>query len=86
LRPVGAAGSAVAFERGSGTARFIVAVNAGDSAVRLALRLPDAPGDSGGHLVPIEMPGFAEPAETRIVEGTATIDLEAQSGAVLRVV
>ena len=38
------------------------------------------------HLAPIELPGFAAPAETRIVDGTATIDLAAQTGAVLRVV
>ncbi len=61
----------------------MVAVNAGDAAVRLALRFADAPGGAGGHLAPIELPGFAAPAETRIVDGNATIDLEAQTGAVL---
>jgi neopullulanase len=86
IRAVGAEGSSVAFERGSGAARLIVAVNAGDSAVRLALRFPGAPGGTGERLAPIGLTGFVRPAETRIVDGTATIDLPAQTGAVLRVV
>jgi neopullulanase len=86
LRAVGAQGSAVAFERGSGAARFVVAVNAGEEAASLPLRFADAPGGAGGHLASIELPGFATPAETRIVDGNATIDLEAQTGAVLRIV
>jgi hypothetical protein len=86
LRAVGAAGSAVAFERGAGAARFVVAVNAGDAAVRLPLRFAEAPGGAGGHLAWIELPGFAAPGEARIVDGNATIVLEAQAGAVLRIV
>jgi neopullulanase len=86
LRAVGAAGSAVAFERGVGAGRFVVAVNAGDSPTRLSLRFADAPGGAGGHLAAIELPGFARPAEARIVDGNAMIELDAQTGAVLRIV
>jgi neopullulanase len=86
VQAVGAEGSAVAFERGAGPARLIVAVNAGDSAVRLGLRLSETADGAGARLAPIELPGFARPAETRIVDGMAAIELGAQSGAVLRVV
>ena len=47
LRVVGAEGSAVAYERGSGASRFVVAVNAGESEVRLGLDFADAPGGAG---------------------------------------
>ncbi|HEV8403740.1 MAG TPA: glycoside hydrolase family 13 protein [Candidatus Limnocylindrales bacterium] len=88
LRVVGAAGSAVAFERGAGAARFIVAVNAGDSAVRLAIRVPDEPAEpsAGGRLVPTELPGLARTSETPLLDGGASIELGPQSGAVLRIV
>ncbi len=86
VRVVGAKGPAVAFERGTGVSRFVVAVNAGDAAIRLALRFADAPGGAGGHLAAIELPGFARPAEARIVDGNATIELEPRTGAVLRIV
>ena len=86
VRVVGAAGSAVAFERGTGAARFVVAANAGDAAARLELRFADAPGGAGGHLASIELPGFDRPAETRILDGRATVELAARSGAVLRIV
>lgn len=83
---VGAAGSAVAFERGTGAARFVVVANPGDDALRLDLRFADAPSGAGGHLAPVAIPGLAMPAESRIVDGRATIDLAARTGAVLRVV
>ena len=59
LRAVGAWGSAVAFERGAGAARFVVAVNAGDSHIDLQLWFGDAPEGAGGHLASVELAGFA---------------------------
>ena len=86
LRVVGAAGNAVAFERGAGASRFVVAVNAGDSAVRLELRFEDAPGGAGGHLATVELPGSTPVGEAPIVNGRAAINLGARSGSVLRIV
>ena len=86
LTLVGTAEWAVAFERGSGAARFVVAVNAGDSPARLDLRVADAPAGAGGHLASIPVPGLASIAEARVVDGRATIELAAASGTVLRVV
>ncbi|HEY2886995.1 MAG TPA: alpha-amylase family glycosyl hydrolase, partial [Candidatus Limnocylindrales bacterium] len=86
MRTVGAEGSAVAFERGSGEARFVVAVNAGDSAVRLPLRFSDTPDGVGRRLAGIGLPGFALPSETPIVDGSAAIHIGPRDGAVLRVV
>jgi glycosidase len=86
LTVVGAADAAVAFERGSGAARFIVAANPGDAPLRLELRLADAPSGAGGHLAPVDIPGLGGTTETRIVDGRATLELAARSGTVLRVV
>ena len=86
LAVVGAADWAVAFERGSGAARFVVAVNPGDSGARLDLRLADAPIGAGGHLASVPIPGLASITEAAIVDGRATIELPARSGTVLRVV
>ena len=86
LRVVGAAGSAVAFERGAGASRFVVVVNAGDSVVRLDLRFEDAPRGAGGHLAPIDLPGGGGIGEAPIVDGRASVELAARSGGVLRIV
>ena len=86
LRVVGADASAVAFERGAGASRFVVVVNAGESAVRLGLRFEDAPGGAGGHLAPIVLPGWGGVGEAPIVNGRASIELVARSGGVLRIV
>ena len=86
LVAVGATGSAAAYERGTGAARFVVALNAGDEAVRLDLRFADAPSGAGGHLAPIDVPGLAGSAESRIVGGRASVDLSALSGTIMRVV
>jgi cyclomaltodextrinase len=86
LSVVGAAESAVAFERGSGAARFVVATNPGDVAVRLDLRFSDAPAGAGGRLAPVDIPGLIGSGESRIVDGRATVELAARSGALLRVV
>jgi cyclomaltodextrinase / maltogenic alpha-amylase / neopullulanase len=86
LRAVGAAGSAVALERGAGVSRFVVAVNAGDNGTSLELRFEDAPEGAGGHLAPVELPGFDAIGEAPIVDGRATIRLGPRSGGLLRVV
>jgi glycosidase len=86
LRMVGADGAAVAFERGAGASRFVVAVNAGEDATALHVRFEDAPGGAGGHVAPIALPGYGGVREARIVDGGATIELAPRSGAVLRVV
>ncbi len=83
---VGTTDSAVAFERGSGAARFVVAANPGDAPVRLDLRFTDAPSGAGGHLAPIDIPGLMGTGEARIVDGRATIELAARGGTILRVV
>jgi len=86
LSVVGAAGSAVGIERGSGPARFVVVANPGDAAVRLPLRFADAPAGHGGHLAPIEVPGLGGVGEAPILDGVATLDVGPLSGAVLRIV
>jgi cyclomaltodextrinase len=86
LTVVGAADSAVAFERGSGAARFVVVANPGDAPLRLDLRFADAPSGAGGHLAPVAIPGLSGTGESRIVDGRVTLDLAACSGTVLRVV
>jgi cyclomaltodextrinase len=86
LRVIGAAGPAVAFERGSGASRFVVAINPGDSAVRLGLRFEDASGDGGRHLAPFDLPGSGGTSDAPIERGGATLELAARSGSVLRVV
>ena len=86
LGVVGVAESAVAFERGAGPARFVVAANAGDMPARLELRFTDAPTGAGGHLAPIEIAGLTATGESRILDGRATIELAERSGTVLRVV
>ena len=86
LRVVGADGMAVAFERGAGASRFVVAVNAGDEPVGLAVRFEDEPEGAGGQLAPLDLPGFGGVAAAAISDGAAVIDLPARSGALLRVV
>jgi glycosidase len=86
LTVVGTMASAVAFERGSGSSRFVVVVNPGQAPVRLPVRFADAPAGHGGHLAPIALPGLSGVGETSIVDGTATIDVAARSGGVVRVV
>jgi neopullulanase len=83
---VGAAGSAVAYERGSGVARFVVVANPGESAVRLSLRFADAPPGHGGHLAPITLPGLMGVGEAAIRDGTANVDVAPLAASVLRIV
>jgi cyclomaltodextrinase / maltogenic alpha-amylase / neopullulanase len=86
LRVVGIGDAAVAFERGAGASRFVMAVNAGETATALHVRFDDAPSGAGGHVAPVELPGFGGVTEASIVDGGATIEMAARSGAVLRVV
>jgi neopullulanase len=86
----GATGAAVAFERGAGTSRFIVAANAGDDAIDLTVRLADAdaasePATRPSRLTPIELPGIDGAGPAAIVDGQATITLAGRSGGLLRV-
>jgi hypothetical protein len=83
---VGAAGSAVAYERGSGVARFVVVANPGEAAVRLSLRFVDAPPGHGGHLAPIALPGLTGVGEAAILDGTANVDVAPLAASVLRIV
>ena len=85
---VGVVDSAVAFERAAGSARFIVAANAGAEPVRMELQLGDAPAGPGGHLVPIAVPGLTgiSGGESRILDGLSTIELPPCGGTVMRVV
>jgi hypothetical protein len=56
LLVAGAAGNAVAFERGAGSSRFVVAANVGQEPVDLILRFDRE--TSGRDLVPVPVPGF----------------------------
>ena len=86
LRLVGAVDGAVAFERGSGAARFVVVGNASDDEVALTVAIADAPAGAGGHLAPVEVPGFDAVGEAPITDGVATVRLSARTGGILRVV
>ena len=83
IRVAAAAGSAVAFERGDGESRFIVAVNPGDDGVRLDIRFEHPAG--GLRLEPVDLPGFGGIAGTSIEDGGAALDLPPRSGSVLRI-
>ena len=85
IRFLGAESSAVAYERGTGSSRFVVAVNPGDATVNLALRFEDDAAGRGGHLAQIELPGLGGVGGTRIEDGAAAIELAARSGTVLRI-
>jgi hypothetical protein len=86
LRVAGAAGATVAFERTGDGSRFIVAVNAGEAAGPLRVRLDGATAGATARLVPIDLPGLGGVGEAAVVDGSATIELAGRSGAVLRVV
>ena len=81
VRFLWAEGSLVAYERGDGAARFVVAVNAGDEPARAEVWLGD-----GARLEPVEVPGFGGVAGGAIVDGRASIDVGPRSGGLLRVV
>jgi glycosidase len=83
LRVAGAAGPAVAFERGEGVSHFIVAVNPGDTATRLDIRLHDPRG--GARLEAVDLPGLGGITAGAIQDGRATLELPAHSGSILRI-
>ena len=85
LRVVGADASAIAYERGTGASRLVVALNPGNSTAHLSLRFEDAPGDGNERLAPIDLPGLAGVGGGRIERGGATIEIGPRSGGVLRV-
>jgi cyclomaltodextrinase len=90
LRVAGAAGPAVALERGAGDSRFIVAVNAGtetvDLEIGLEIDLDTADGDASGRsLEPIDLPGLGGGGGVAIDDGRAMLALPPCSGSVLRV-
>lgn len=83
---LGEAGAAVAFERGTGASRFVVAVNPGETAARLELVFADAPAGHGGHLASVDVPGLGGAPEAAILDGKATLELAPVSAALLRIV
>jgi len=86
LRVAGADDHAIAFERGDTGGRFVVAANAGEGPIALAIELDDAPGAGPPNaLVPVELPGFAAMAASAIVGSGATIEMPPRSGTVFRV-
>jgi hypothetical protein len=84
LRVAGAAGSAVAFERGEGAAHFVVAVNPGDAATRLDIRLDGLDAD-GARLEPIDLAGLGGVTGGPIEDRRATLELPPMSGSILRI-
>jgi cyclomaltodextrinase len=86
LAVVGAMESAVAFERGSGPARFVVVTNPAAEPVRLPHRFAEAPPGHGGHLAPIELPGLGGVGEAPILDGSAMLDVAPLAASVLRIV
>jgi hypothetical protein len=80
----GAAGSAVAFERGEGASHFVVAVNPVDDAAKLDIRLEGGV-DGAGRLEPVELVGLGGVAAGPLENGRTTLELPGRSGSVLRV-
>jgi glycosidase len=86
VRVAAADGHAIAIERGSGQARLVVAVNAGDTPATLHMTLADDPGPgSPTSLVPVDVPGLATPAAAALVGPDATVELSSRTGAIFRV-
>ncbi|MEO8438226.1 MAG: alpha-amylase family glycosyl hydrolase, partial [Chloroflexota bacterium] len=85
VRIVGAQGSALAYQRGADGSCFVVAVNPGDTTVRLDLRFDGEAGGADGRLEPLELPGLGGIDGAPIVGGAATIELPPRWGSVLRI-
>ena len=81
---VAAAGSAVAYERRVDDTQLVVAVNAGDEATRLDVRLDGA---DGRRLTPVELAGgFGAVGDGLVMsDGVATVELGPRCGFILRV-
>ena len=86
LQVIGAEGSAMAYLRGSGSSRFVVAVNPGDSTTRLELRIEDGSEAGGRRLEPVALPGSHDIDWAPIENGSVAIDLAAGAGLIYRVV
>ena len=84
LRVAGAAGSAVAFERGEDASHFVVAINPGDEPARLDIRLEGFVGGTG-RLEQIGLAGLGGITASAIEDGRATLELPARSASVLRI-
>jgi cyclomaltodextrinase / maltogenic alpha-amylase / neopullulanase len=81
----GAAGDGVAYGRRLDGTTLVVAVNAGDEAVRLDLALPGEP--DGATLESIDLPGAdgtAQQVRATVRDGAASVDLGPRSGSILR--
>jgi neopullulanase len=85
LTIAGTDGRAVAFVRGEGAGRHVVAVNAGETTVSLAIHLPDGAGSGAAkRLVPIGLPGLDDVPAADLTDGGATLQLVPRAGAVMR--
>ncbi len=80
----GAAERAVAFDRGVGDRRFVVAVNAGDAPLGLPIQVAEGPSGEGRRLVPVDLPGLGVVRAVDVVGEKATLELVPRSGAVMR--
>jgi len=85
VRIAAADGHAIAVERGSGEARFVVAVNAGEGPATLPVTLAEDATGPANALVPVAVPGLADPAAVALVGPHATVELSARNGTVFRV-
>jgi neopullulanase len=83
LAIAGADGRAAAFVRGEGPGRHVVAVNAGDTPVGLAVQFRDDVA-AGTRLLPIGLPGLADVPAADVNDGGAVLELVPFAGAVMR--
>jgi hypothetical protein len=85
VRFLRAEGGAVAYERGAGASRFLIAVNAADEPVTLELPIGGDSADVHARLEPIALPGFGEVEASAAVDGTVTLALTPRSGGLFRI-
>ncbi|MFL5714032.1 MAG: glycoside hydrolase family 13 protein [Chloroflexota bacterium] len=87
LRFLWAEGSAVAYERGEGASRFVIAVNAADEAATIHVPIDgDVPPDRPLRLDPVDLPGFGVIGVSAVAGGSATLVLPPRSGGLFRIV
>ncbi|MFL5709104.1 MAG: hypothetical protein ACJ77Y_08990, partial [Chloroflexota bacterium] len=80
-------GSAVAYERGEGVSRFVIAVNAADEAATIHVPIDgDVPPDRPLRLDPVDLPGFGVVGVSAVAGGSATLVLPPRSGGLFRIV
>jgi hypothetical protein len=75
-------GMGFAYLRYDATTAFVVALNAGEEATAIDLRMP---GREGGVLQPVPLPGESRVGGAAIRDGHATLKMPGRTGAVLRV-